>query len=87
MSIAEILETMSYGPAPESDKEARAWIKGLGGETKLFIGGAWKKAKTGESFETIAPGSGEVLTRIAQAGAADVDAAVKAAAKAQPAWA
>ena len=87
MSIAEILDTMSYGPAPESDKEARAWIKTLGGETKLFIGGAWKKAKTGESFETTAPGSGEVMARIAQAGAADVDAAVKAAAKAQPAWA
>jgi aldehyde dehydrogenase (NAD+) len=87
MSIAEILGTMSYGPAPESDKEARLWIKGLGGETRLFIGGAWKKAKSGESFETIAPGTDEVLVRIAQAGAADVDAAVKAAAKAQPGWA
>ncbi|HEV2507301.1 MAG TPA: aldehyde dehydrogenase family protein [Mesorhizobium sp.] len=87
MSIAEILDTMEYGPAPESDKEARAWIKGLGGETRLFIGGAWKKAKSGESFETTSPSSGEVLTRLAQANAADVDAAVKAAAKAQPGWA
>ncbi len=87
MSIAEILDTMEYGPAPESDKEARAWIKGLGGETKLFIGGQWKKAKSGQSFETAAPASGEMLTRIAEANAADVDAAVKAAAKAQPVWA
>ena len=87
MSIAEILDTMEYGPAPESDKEARAWIKGLGGETKLFIGGAWKKAKSGESFETMSPSNGEVLTRLAQANAADIDAAVKAASKAQPAWA
>lgn len=87
MSIAEILDTMEYGPAPESDKEARAWIKGLGSETRLFIGGAWKKAKSGESFETTSPSSGEVLTRLAQANAADVDAAVKAAAKAQPGWA
>lgn len=87
MSIAEILETMSYGPAPESDMQARAWIKELGGETKLFIGGTWKKARSGVSFETTAPASGEVLTRIAQAGTADVDAAVKAAAKAQPIWA
>jgi aldehyde dehydrogenase (NAD+) len=86
MSIAEILDTMEYGPAPESDKEARAWIAGLGAETKLFVGGQWKKAK-GESFDTTAPASGEVLARIAQANAADVDAAVKAAAKAQPAWA
>ncbi|MGN6306284.1 MAG: aldehyde dehydrogenase family protein, partial [Mesorhizobium sp.] len=87
MSIAEILDTMEYGPAPESDKEARAWIAALGGETKLFIGGQWKKAKSGESFETAAPATGEVLVRIAQAGAADVDAAVKAAAKAQAGWA
>lgn len=87
MSIAEILDTMEYGPAPESDKEALAWIVGLGGETKLFVGGQWKKAKSGESFETTSPASGKVLTRLAQAGTADVDAAVKAASKAQPGWA
>ncbi|KQZ12644.1 aldehyde dehydrogenase [Mesorhizobium sp. Root554] len=87
MSIAEILDTMEYGPAPESDKEALAWIAGLGDETKLFIGGQWKKAKSGESFETTSPASGKVLTRLAQAGTADVDAAVKAASKAQPGWA
>ena len=87
MSIAEILDTMEYGPAPESDKEAHDWIKGLGGETRLFIGGQWKKAKSGASFETIAPATGQVLARIAQANAADVDAAVKAAARAQSAWA
>ena len=87
MSVAQILDTMEYGPAPESDKEARAWIEALGGETKLFIGGQWKKAKSGESFETASPATGEILARIAQANAADVDAAVKAAAKAQPGWA
>ncbi|MBN8995337.1 MAG: aldehyde dehydrogenase family protein [Rhizobiales bacterium] len=87
MSVAEILETMEYGPAPESDRDARAWIKGLGGVTRLFVGGAWKKAAGSESFETVAPATGEVLARVAQATAADVDAAVKAAARAQPAWA
>ncbi len=87
MSIAEILDTMDYGPAPESDREARAWIAGLGGETRLFVGGRWRKAKSGRSFETAAPATGEVLARIAEAGAADVDLAVRAAARAQPAWA
>ncbi|MBN9020339.1 MAG: aldehyde dehydrogenase family protein [Rhizobiales bacterium] len=86
MSIAEILETMEYGPAPESDKEARDWIRSLGAETKLFIGGAWRRAKSGASFETTAPATGEVLAKIAHGGTADVDAAVKAAAKAAPAW-
>jgi len=51
------------------------------------VGGAWKKAAGSESFETVAPATGEVLARVAQATAADVDAAVKAAARAQPAWA
>ena len=26
MSIAEILDDLDYGPAPESDAEARAWL-------------------------------------------------------------
>jgi aldehyde dehydrogenase (NAD+) len=25
-SVAEIFETMAYGPAPESDKPARQWL-------------------------------------------------------------
>src|SRR5690606_30990072 len=87
MSIAQILDRMDYGPAPESDSEARSWIETLGAETKLFVGGQWRKARSGQSFETQAPATGEVLVRVAQAGPEDVDAAVKAAAKAQPGWA
>ncbi len=86
-SIAEILDmSLPYGPSPESDAPAREWLKSLGGEAKLFIGGAWRKAKSGESFETRDPSTGAVLAKIAKAGAADVDAAVKAAAKALPGW-
>ena len=86
MSIAEILDHIDYGPAPESDKEARAWLA-KHAETRLFIDGGWRKPETATWFETVDPGSGEVLARIAQAGPADVDAAVRAAAKAQPKWA
>ncbi len=86
MSIAEILDTMEYGPAPESDTEARAWIA-KHAEAGLFIDGGWRKPESGEWFETANPATGEVLARIAQAGAADVDAAVKAARKAQAGWA
>ncbi len=86
MSVAEILDTMDYGPAPESDKEARAWIK-KHASAELFIDGAFRKPEGGEWFDTSNPATGEVLARVAQAGSADVDAAVKAARKAQPAWA
>jgi aldehyde dehydrogenase (NAD+) len=86
MSVAEILDHLDYGPAPESDKDARAWLKGLSGGAKLFIDGEWRKAESGASFETSNPATGEVLARIAQAGQADIDAAVKAARRAQGPW-
>ncbi|HEY5082105.1 MAG TPA: aldehyde dehydrogenase family protein [Bauldia sp.] len=85
MSVAEILDHLDYGPAPEGDKEARAWLK-RHAEAKLFIDGAWLKPESGKSFETSNPATGEVLARVAQAGPADVDAAVKAARKAQGPW-
>ncbi|MCR4282496.1 MAG: aldehyde dehydrogenase family protein, partial [Bauldia sp.] len=87
MSIAEILDHIDYGPAPESDKEARAWIKRHAAGTELFIGGEWRKAESGVWFDTINPATGEVLAPVAQAGEADIDAAVKAARKAQGGWA
>jgi aldehyde dehydrogenase (NAD+) len=87
MSIAEILDRMDYGPAPESDAPARAWLKRHAEGTKLYIGGAWVKPKDGAWFETTDPSTGDVLAKVAQAGEAEIDAAVKAAAKAQKGWA
>lgn len=87
MSVAAILDSMDYGPAPESANEARAWLakhaKGFG----LFIDGRWTAAGRNDSFAAIDPATGRELGRIAQASAADVDRAVKAARKAQGPWA
>jgi len=47
---------------------------------KLLIGGEWRESS--KTFDTINPATGEVLTSIAEASAADVDAAVHAARKA-----
>jgi len=47
---------------------------------KLLIGGDWRDSS--KTFETINPATAEVLTTIAEASAADVDAAVQAARKA-----
>src|SRR5579864_1033500 len=46
---------------------------------KLLIGGEWRSSSSGKSFKTINPATGEVLTEVAEASAADVDAAVRAA--------
>jgi aldehyde dehydrogenase (NAD+) len=45
----------------------------------LFIGGEWVDALSGETFPVINPTTGETICRVAEAGAADVDRAVKAA--------
>ncbi|MEO6939423.1 MAG: aldehyde dehydrogenase family protein [Candidatus Kapaibacterium sp.] len=49
---------------------------------QLFINGVFQDAKSGKTFETRNPATGEVLALIAEAGKEDVDLAVQAARKA-----
>ena len=49
---------------------------------QLFINGKWVEALSGKTFESINPGTGEVNALVSEAGAQDVDLAVKAARKA-----
>jgi aldehyde dehydrogenase (NAD+) len=83
-TVAEIFETMEYGPAPESDTPARAWLAQHNATFGHFIGGRW--TKPGKTFDVIDPSSGKGLARVTQGSAQDVDAAVNAARKAFPAW-
>ena len=46
---------------------------------RLFIGGEWQDAASGETFPTINPTTAEPITDVASAGAEDVDRAVRAA--------
>lgn len=52
----------------------------------LFIGGEWRPASDGTTYQSTNPANGEVLTQCAQATKEDVDAAVAAASKAFPEW-
>ncbi|MEJ0084943.1 MAG: aldehyde dehydrogenase family protein [Pseudomonadota bacterium] len=45
----------------------------------LLIGGRWLPAQSGRYFDTVDPANEQVITQVAEADAADVDAAVKAA--------
>ena len=85
-TVSEIFETMAYGPAPESDKQALEWITRHGGEFGLFIGGGWTNGKGGELFDVVNPATTVKLARVTQAGPADLDAAVAAARQAFPSW-
>ncbi|MGW3035816.1 aldehyde dehydrogenase family protein [Streptomyces sp. NPDC001178] len=46
---------------------------------QLFVGGQWREAADGARTEVVDPSRGAVVTTVAEAGAADVDAAVRAA--------
>ena len=48
-------------------------------ELKLLIGNRWVAAESGRTFATINPSTGEAICQVAEADAADVDAAVRAA--------
>src|SRR5881296_2692990 len=84
-TVSEIFETMAYGPAPESDKPAVAWLDQHGREVGLFVGGGWIKSEAGDGYDVINAATTATLARVTQAGDADVDAAVGAARKAFPA--
>jgi aldehyde dehydrogenase (NAD+) len=86
MSVAHYYETMEYGPAPEAEGEARAWLNRHGEEFGHFIDGGFAAPSAGKRFTTFEPATGKALAKIAQGSAADVDAAVNAARKAQPLW-
>ena len=83
-TVAEIFETMEYGPAPESDAPARSWLSSHGSTFGHFIGGAW--TKPGQTFDVMDPSTGKRLAKVTQGSTRDVDTAVAAARKAYPAW-
>lgn len=53
---------------------------------QLFIGGQWKDASDGKTFQTTCPADGRVLAQCAEATREDVDEAVHAAWKAFESW-
>jgi len=86
-SVAEIYESMDYGPAPESAAAAQAWLESHARKFDLYIGGRWVSPAQGSWFATLDPSKNRELAKVAQADKSDVDAAVAAARAAQPAWA
>ncbi|WP_128982344.1 aldehyde dehydrogenase family protein [Streptomyces roseicoloratus] len=70
-----------YAPAPESRS-----VVDIAPSYGLFIDGEFTDAADGKVFKTVSPSTEEVLSEVAQAGAEDVDRAVKAARKAFEKW-
>ncbi|MGW2825433.1 aldehyde dehydrogenase family protein [Streptomyces sp. NPDC001443] len=70
-----------YAPAPESRS-----VVDIAPSYGLFIDGEFTEAADGKVFKTVSPSTEEVLSEVAQAGAEDVDRAVRAARKAFQKW-
>ncbi|WP_370660526.1 aldehyde dehydrogenase family protein [Massilia soli] len=83
-TINEILQTMDYGPAPESTKETHAWLDQHERRFGLFIDNAWTPAS--DTFASVNPADGKELAQVTQATGSDIDRAVEAARRAQPGW-
>jgi aldehyde dehydrogenase (NAD+) len=83
---SSLLQTLEYGPAPESDDTAREWIKQHEGRFGLFINGAFVHPEGREYSATENPTTGEPLAQIVEGTADDANAAVAAARAAFPAW-
>ena len=64
----------SYAPAPESTDHVR-----IKSRYDLFINGEFVRAASGKTFDTFNPATEQKLASVAEAGAEDVDKAVKAA--------
>ncbi len=85
MTIKEIFDTMDYGPAPESSAEALQWLADRGGIAGHYINGKWGPLR--DDFPSNNPATGEKLASVTKGTAEEIETAVHAARKAQPAWA
>ncbi len=75
---------MEYGPAPETANPALEWLDSHDRSFGMFIGGEWVSGAT--SFDTFNPATSQVLAKVSQGSANDVDRAVRAARAAQSKW-
>jgi aldehyde dehydrogenase (NAD+) len=85
-SVSDILDSMDYGPSPEQNSHVKDWLslhaKGFG----HFIDGGFVTPSTTKWIDVSNPANGETLGKVPQGSAEDIDAAVKAARRAFPAW-
>ena len=82
--IAQIFDSLDYGPAPEAPDQANAWLDSHGRKFGHFIDGKW--TKPGKTFASDNPANGTRLADITDGTAEDVNAAVKAARAAFKSW-
>ncbi len=85
-SVSDVLDSMDYGPSPEQTNHVTDWLALHKDGFGHFIDGAFVASSAKAWISVDNPATGATLGRVPQGTEADVDAAVKAARKAFPAW-
>jgi aldehyde dehydrogenase (NAD+) len=84
-TVTDVMESMDYGPAPESNAHVKEWLSRHSDGFGHFINGGFVKS-SGKRLDVFNPANTEKLGTVAQGTRNDVDAAVKAASKAFVKW-
>ncbi len=84
-TVNDVLETMEYGPSPESNGHVKDWLKQHEKGFGHFINGAFVSSSS-KRIDVFNPATGAKLAHVAKGTAKDIDAAVAAAAKAFKSW-
>ena len=66
VSVSQILETLEYGPAPESPAVANAWLDDHGRSFGHFINNQWVKPSGRKTYDSVNPATGEKLATTVQ---------------------
>src|SRR3954467_8358156 len=84
-TVADIFETIEYGPAPEAANPALAWIEAHQ-PFGFFIDGEWRTPASGAYFDSMNPSTNKPLAKVAKGPAEDVTGAVPAPRRAFEGW-
>ena len=86
MTILKSFDSLEYSEAFESSKEAHAWLEKNNRRFGQLINGQFVSNNKSDLIATLDPSNGELLANIEIANSKQLESAVSAARKAQPAW-
>ena len=61
--LAELFQTLTYGPAPEAADAAEAWLDSHDRRFDLFINNEWSAPADGKYVHGVQPGAGRSARR------------------------
>ena len=73
MSIPDLFDEMTYGPAPESPAAANVWLDSHERALKLYIDGAWVAPHGTDKIQVVDPSTEEICGEVPSGNEQDVN--------------